>query len=171
MPTDFVSAGQILSARARGPSDELRQACLLLMRQLEASLHGSRKALLALDLVSIERETREQVGLIVGLDTVRQQALTPPASGIRPPKNGAPENGGEPELGEELRQSAHRILSAARLQAALLMRARSKLHVLANMLAGTSVDYGPLLAKSGVPQRVFVSSIKHEAEGSDPCRA
>jgi hypothetical protein len=170
MPTDAVSDGQILSARVREPSDELRQACLGLMRQLEASLHRSRKALLALDLVSIERETREQVGLIVEFDTVRQQAMTPRATGIRQPKDRVPAKGGEPELAEELRQSANRILNAARLQAALLMRARAKLHVLANMLAGTSIDYGPLLARnSGL--RVFGSLVGRPVEGSDPCRA
>lgn len=44
-------------------------------------------------------------------------------------------------------------MGAVRLQAALLARAQGKLRVLANMLAGTSADYGQLLARQGRGQR------------------
>ena len=49
-----------------------------------------------------------------------------------------------PGLREKFRRHSDRILEAARVQAALLARAQSKLRVLANMLAGPSIIYGPL---------------------------
>src|SRR2546423_13483539 len=57
MPNDFIAAGQDLSPHASRASTFLRRACL---KDLEASLDNSRKALLALDLTSIECETRRQ---------------------------------------------------------------------------------------------------------------
>jgi hypothetical protein len=45
--------------------------------------------------------------------------------------------------GLELRNCALRICHAIRLQAALLVRLQNKLRVLANMLAGPGLTYGP----------------------------
>jgi len=113
-----------------------------LLGQLEASLHGSRKALIALDLAGMERGTREQVVLTREIEAVRRRSIAPADKRTR-------------EQEEELRQSGNRVLAAARLQAALLVRARCKLRVLANMLADPSVNYGPLLARNGASPRVF----------------
>jgi hypothetical protein len=65
-------------------------------------------------------------------------------------KERAVRSGNSPEPEEELRRSCQRVLEATRLQAALLARARTKLRVLANMLAGQSVNYGPLVAGSNL---------------------
>jgi hypothetical protein len=116
------------------------------MGELQTSLHGSRKALLALDLGGIERETSNQAVLIQEFDALlRRGALAPPAA----EESAFDWSACTPELEEKLRRSVSRILDAVRLQAALLARAQGKLRVLANMLAGPSVLYGPLLARNG----------------------
>lgn len=99
-----------------------------LLAALEASLLGSQKALVSLDLEGIHRGTREQVDLVAKL------AATWPRSTVGPSS----------VLAHERRQCELRTLQAARVQAALLSRLQSKLRVMANMLAGPSVIYGPL---------------------------
>jgi hypothetical protein len=168
MPADFIAADRISPATTGEGSNELLRTRLELMRQLEASLQRSRKALLALDLAGIERGTGEQVNLVQEFESVLRRSTAPPAIG----RQSAEEGGlGLPvhasELARELRRSENRIREAARLQAALLARARSKLRVLANMLAGPSVTYGPLPARSGGAPRVFAWK---EGGESNPCR-
>jgi hypothetical protein len=51
-----------------------------LMDQLEASLAGSRQALLALDLAGIERGTREQVVLAGEIEAALRRAIARPAA-------------------------------------------------------------------------------------------
>jgi hypothetical protein len=114
------------------------------MRDLEASLDGSRKALLALDVAGIERGTSEQVSLLREFDAIRGPTREDGAAGVA---------AHTPELERELRRSGMRIVEVAGLQTALLARARSKLRVLANMLAGPSVDYGQLLVRRGEEPR------------------
>jgi hypothetical protein len=139
--TDFIAAGRAPAAisgeRAGGPVRARRA----LLRELEASLEGSRKALLALDLAGIERGTREQEGLLREFEAVLRHRMNGAAHAPEPEGEPGPEP--EPEPEEETRRSGNRILEAARLQAALLVRAQCKLRVLANMLAGPSVTYGP----------------------------
>jgi hypothetical protein len=110
-----------------------------LLRELEASLLGSRAALLALDLEGIERGTREQVDLVGKLEANRRlgRALA------------------GPELAEDFERCAARVGQAGRVQAALLARARAKLRVLANMLAGPSCDYGFVVSRSQVQAGIF----------------
>jgi hypothetical protein len=133
----------VVPADAGAPADESGAALLGWMEELEASLLGSHSALLALDLAGIERGTTEQADLI-GKFVVRRQAVREQsADGLfRVPADA-------PGLARELRHRAMRILYAARLQSALLARSQTKLRVLANMLAGPSVDYGPLLLSRG----------------------
>jgi hypothetical protein len=134
---------------------------LALMRQLQASLFGSRNALLALDLAGIEQGTREQVELSLQLaEDIRREST--PAAKIRPLTRKHPASGLaghppelEPELKEEIRRSEREVLQALRLQSALLVRAQCKLRVLANMLAGPSVNYGPPLTRRGALPRAF----------------
>jgi len=113
------------------------------MRELEASLAGSRKALLALDLEDIERGTRDQVGLIRALETTGTSAE---ASSLR----GLP-----PSMAEELRRCEAGVLQEARLQAALLARAQRKLRILANMLADPSLSYEFLFSKPGAQAHIL----------------
>jgi hypothetical protein len=138
MPTNTFLTSPIPPADAAAQPDAGVLALLAGMRELQASLEGSRKAILTLDLAAIERGTSEQTGLIIlirELDALRRYAAEPRAP-ILPATS--------PEQKSELRRSGARILEAARLQVALLARAQGKLRVLANMLAGPSVDYGRL---------------------------
>ena len=123
---------------------------LQLLRELEASLSGSRRALLALDLAGIEQGTREQVGLVRELERFpeREMQIPRPAQEL---KKRMQESGEVPtcsqEVAEEVRRCEQSVLQAARVQAALLARARRKLRILANMLAGPSLNYSSLFAK------------------------
>jgi hypothetical protein len=115
------------------------------MAELEASLLCSRKALLALDLAAIERQTDEQTDLVRRFEKLLGDGMLAPASQVKKVKQEtlSTANFCAPSFGEEVRHNARRIAEAARLQAALLTRAQHKLRVLANMLAGPSVTYGP----------------------------
>lgn len=115
-----------------------------LMVELEASLLCSRKALLALDLVALERQTEEQADLIRKFERLRVEGMVAQASQPQAEKDArSAAHLWSFGLEEEVRRKATRIAEAARLQAALLMRAQCKLRILANMLAGSSVIYGP----------------------------
>jgi hypothetical protein len=141
MLTESEFAGSAVPANAGEQRDESGAALLAWMEELESSLLGSHRALLKLDLAGIERETSEQAGLIGKFDVVRRQ------SGGAFHLTGHSLTGYTTGWERELRSSVSRILEATRLQAALLARAQAKLRVLANMLAGPSVDYGPFLAR------------------------
>lgn len=159
MPIELISAAGLPSANPVPAAEDRTRCALMLIGELEASLNASRKALLALDLAGIERETREQVRSIRKLEDVLGRSMAPRVRGMAKDRalvrsGNSPEL--EPEPERELRRSCHRVLEAARLQAALLARARTKLRVLANMLAGQSVTYGPLVAGNSVPCRAPV---------------
>lgn len=170
------------------------------MRELESSLQVSRKALLALDLAGIEQGTCEQVRLINALEGVLQRSAVPPEIPGRstenpadnpvrdqPVQNQAAQNqpaqnqasgwpAGLLELEEELRRRGSIIREAARLQLALLARARCKLRILANMLAGPRVNYEYLAAGNGA--RLFLPGGRSGSRaagvkvgGPDSCRA
>jgi len=140
---------------------------LMLMHDLEASLHTSQKALLALDLAGIERGTREQVALIRKLEAALRRNAAPSASERRPGEDEARSlPAGVHGLEEELRLRRNKIREACRLQLALLVRARARLRVLANMLAGPSVNYESLLTRSSAPPAFGWKS----GERSDSCQ-
>jgi hypothetical protein len=153
MPTEFIAAAGPPSANPVPAAEDGARSALILIGELEASLHASRKALLALDLAGIERETREQVRSIRNLEDVLARSMAPRVRGSCMTKERAVRSGNSPEPEEELRRSCQRVLEATRLQAALLARARTKLRVMANMLAGQSVNYGPLVAGSSMRSR------------------
>jgi hypothetical protein len=157
---------------------------LRLMRQLQASLSCSHRALLTQDLTGIEQATQEQLVLSRNLEAEIQQMRTGPAA-ARLARNRSASNrlasdsaisfaGCAPELAEELRRSERTVLQALRLQSALLVRTQHKLRVLANMLADPAIDYGPLLARrDGIP---LASACKRggsipDRQGLKPCRA
>jgi hypothetical protein len=123
--------------------NEFERSCITLLRELEASLQGSRRALLALDLAGLECGTREQVNVIGRFEPLLQRQSAAAGSAqdgyrifVKPANVSA--------LQTELQQCAHRVREATRLQAALLARAQAKLWVLANMLAGPSATYEQL---------------------------
>ena len=144
MTSDFSRPQCALGATAEDRENELLRACVALMRELEDSLEGSRKALLALDLGGIERGTSDQVSLVRRLDSLFRHC------GTTSEVESSEQSGARrylSELEEELRQSQNRIGDALRLQSALLVRSRAKLRMLANMLAGPTVPYSALLAR------------------------
>jgi hypothetical protein len=97
--------------------------------------------LLALDLAGIELRTSEQTQFIRRFAAILRRPL---AGQVAP---AAPDLPLEGQIEKDLRRCEGRILNALRLQSALLARARSKLRVIANVLAGPSAPYGPGLAR------------------------
>jgi hypothetical protein len=127
MPNDFTGATSVLP-RSLLPTPEDPAERMGLMFELETSLLASQTAVVRLDLEGIHRGTREQAALVAKLAAMWPCSTAGPSS----------------VLAQELRQCELRTLQAARVQAALLSRSRSKLRIMANMLAGPSVTYGPL---------------------------
>jgi hypothetical protein len=158
-PEESIYAARNSADISLRPPEALRPRLALMLR-MQASLFGSRTALLALDLAGIEQGTREQVELSLKLEEEIGRGGAPAANVKTLTRHGAagfttraPKL--ESELEKELRRCEHEVLQALRLQSALLVRARSKLRVLSNMLAGTSVNYGPPLTRSVALARVF----------------
>jgi len=120
----------------------------LLMRQLYMSLCAGHRALLALDLAGIERSTMDQAELGRKLAEYIPRG-TRSAGNAGNKKRPPAENraggfaGCAPEMEAELRRGERDVLQALRLQGALLARSQHKLRVMANMLAGPGVSYGP----------------------------
>jgi hypothetical protein len=180
--TDAIRSGPALSADAGTWGEESARARLAWMGKLEASLVGSHKALLALDLAGIEQRTVEQIGLLEEFATIwrpRERSREPEHEHKHEHENDALDRAVRAlELEKELRRRGKRILDAVRLQAALLARAQGKLRVLANMLAGPSADYGRLVLTNRRDQRAWdrkkLGSEMDEMamrRRSDPCRA
>ena len=126
------------------PMAEAVRSRLALLRELQASLSGSRRALLALDLGGIERGTREQIEL-------GGRLAEDMAAGNRRPGRDL-----------ELQRAEDEVRQALRLQAALLARARAKLRVLGNMLAGPSANYAAPPARSLAPPRAWPGEARRE---------
>ena len=95
------------------------QALGALLQELETSLAGSQKAALTGDGPGLERGTGEQVRLLRSLEG--WQGLS--------------------GLPAEVRAAAARVLQAARVQAALLRRARQRQRILSNLVAGRGSLY------------------------------
>jgi hypothetical protein len=138
------------SASAEEAGRERLQARLMLMGELEASLGLSQKALLELDLLKIESETQQQAGWMQKFHVLMQPTIQATMAAVPRERSAAPNalRGVLPlaEAEQEYKRSQARILDALRLQAALLTRARAKLRVLGNMLAGPTATYGLLPA-------------------------
>jgi len=127
-------------------------AQLALMRDLASSLEGSHKALVALDLAGLVRETAEQAALIRKLKALAAEgALRTRQAATSRAKNSSP------VLDPEITHCAVRIREATRLQAALLARLQGKLRVLANMLAGPGATYDLVPAANGAALHPFAS--------------
>ena len=169
MQTDSTSARQFSSESGPVMVERFTPERLKLLRELEASLRGSRQALLALDLAGIEQGTREQVGLVRELQRFPEPWMKMPGPGARlEQRSEGRENetrgtgtserpAWSREMAAEVRRSEEAVLQAARVQAALLARAQRKLRILANMLAGPTLNYGRLFAKAGGPASIAYS--------------
>ena len=138
MLTDLIGA-TAAAARNSLPASERPAARLAVMSELEASLLASQKAVLSLDLDGIEGETRAQIALVAKLAALSPREALTPANVVY----------------QQLRQCERRTLQAGRVQAALLARLRSKLRVLANVLAGPGVNYGLIGGTDREPPRVM----------------
>ena len=166
-PTDCIRDGCIPAVTVAARETEHLRARLALMNALEASLHRSRKALLALDLAGVERGTIEQTGLIRECGEILWSEVPIDLSAGTNKLEGQQKE----LLKKELGLCQQRILEAGRLQAALLARAQSKLRVLANMLAGPSVIYSPPVVHDGAQLHSFDWKQRSAAQRSDTCRA
>ncbi|MGC1371170.1 MAG: hypothetical protein WA824_03435 [Candidatus Sulfotelmatobacter sp.] len=132
-------------AAANKFGSELAGPLLAAMAALEASLAGSREALVSLDVAGLVSRNREQSLLSRELGPILDRARGEIEVLV-----------GRPEWSKELRQerlqieqvrtAANRVVSAIRIQSSLLVRLRTKLQVMANMLAGPSAVYGPRVA-------------------------
>jgi hypothetical protein len=125
---------------------DIAASLLALMATLEISLEASRKSLLALDLAGLAARTREQVLLSRELAAV----LNPvggASDALPAPRGLAGELGSQQLHIEQIQVTAKRIIAGIQLQYALLARSRTKLRVMANMLAGPSAAYGPTFGK------------------------
>lgn len=159
MTRDFsASPPTVQSTDTTQRGDEIATLRLELMRQLQASLTKSHRAMLELDLASIRQATAEQAGLSRQLAELIWPGLEPPIikrtilerafigrafAGERAPVS----TGCAPRLHAELKEIEREVRQALLLQSALLGRARHKLRVMANMLADPSRNYGPVPEK------------------------
>jgi len=75
-----LDAEPVPSGNVGERAEDLGRICLALMSRLEASLAGSRRALLALDLGGIERGTREQIGWVREFETLLERYRLAPLS-------------------------------------------------------------------------------------------
>ncbi len=151
MTTESIGAASLprmTSLPAKDPA-----ALMGILRELEASLLGSQIAVVRLDLEGIERGTREQIELVAKLAALPQRVAAAQKNFLSSP----------------VRECGLETLQAARVQAALLARVRSKLRVLGNMLAGPSSTYGPFGGANREPARVGMGI--DSRGGSELCRA
>jgi hypothetical protein len=117
--------------------DEITQACLALLEQMDASLEESQKSVLASDGLRLENSTREQVRLHRAFEILLWPQAWPgtldrnAAGPVRPRS--------APLVAAELLAAARRVLEATRVQAALLRRARQFQHILSNVAAAQAL--------------------------------
>lgn len=107
-------------------SDALR---LALLNDLESSLRASEQAILARDVARLERATEEQTSL-------HRRLVMLPVRGS--------------SFSPAVREAQQRVLDLGRVQSALLERARQRLRMLANWIAGPEAQYRAVSANSAV---------------------
>ncbi len=140
-------------APATIPGEEVAQGYRRLMHSLEISLAAGQNAVLTGNLATLERCTREQSGLCQELRTALQNGIarenTKRGAGTKPWRK--PDPAISAGLGADVRGRALALRQALLVYGAVLVRAQLHLRVLANMLAGTSADYGPPPAAGAEP--------------------
>ncbi len=144
--TDVPASEEILGTH---PREQLAQASLAILSELENSLHRSQKALLALDGAALEILTEEQARLSRALHIcfLPTTPCAPPgksteAAGLsRSPSTFAPR--------PELHAAASRVAHLARVQAALVRRAQRLRVLLSNFKSDPGEIYSPMLFDQG----------------------
>ena len=132
---------------------QIAQAGLAVLAELAASLAGSQKALLKLDIAAVEHGTREQTRLGRALSAL---LLTGKRTAKFDRQRGKDRSLGlpaaAPELAE-LRAAANHVLHLSRVQNALLARAQRALRIRTNRAAGLGSTYGPFTARQAAMAR------------------
>jgi hypothetical protein len=156
-------------------AEQLREATPLLC-ELEVGLKNSQKVLLSGDASGLEIQTREQNRLLAELwkiDSLAQAASSTRQAGNSQLRPAAEDS----DIAVELQAAAARILHAGRVQAALLARARQRLRMIANVLAGPQAAYAAAATQSGNRASAItcnaIAAINISAREGDrpPCRA
>ncbi len=133
MPQPALNNAGVDAQTPRG-DDQLIQAPLALLRELESSLEASRKALLNRDLAGLEQATREQARLHRALENL------PLATSL-----------GRRPLSAELQAARKRVLHLGLVQWALLERAGRWLRTLERLASGPGASYGPPPLRQSTP--------------------
>jgi hypothetical protein len=133
---------------------------LALLRDLEASLEATQKAVLARDLDGLEQSTREQKQLQRALAILWAESGTPPQASLPTRLESC-----APHLAAELRAAGMRVLHLGRVQAGLLVRAQRSLRMIAHLLAGPESNYSPVPAQMEIPAQTPAPD-----RGERPCR-
>jgi len=116
----------------------------VLLNALQGSLAASQSALLRRDLAALEQCTREQFGLCGELRGVLQDKFSDTTSYIGQATERLPKAVAriESRFSPDLHSQELALRQALRVYLAVLARSRHQLRVLANMLAGPSIEYG-----------------------------
>jgi hypothetical protein len=140
-----------------GSADEMARAALGLLAEMEASLAGSQKAVLASNGLGLENCTREQVRLHRALELLLWPRAWPGTATEKGDQKDSQKNALRigpsvpqcaPPLAAELLAAGRRVLQEARVQAALLRRARQFRHILTNLAANQGASYGAWFGSS-----------------------
>lgn len=137
------------SADFDGTEQRLRHR-LALMQELQVSLSRGSRALVALDLTGMERETGAQVKILSAWQRAASEAgnLNHVSASLAGRLSGR-----AIELAAELGRSGNFVQQALRLHAALLRRSQHKLRVMANMLADPAANYDAPFVPMPAPVR------------------
>lgn len=135
---------------------------LLLMRRLRDSLGRGSRALVALDLIGMERETREQAEI---LKIISKSVVEAPQGNHSLNRSAGPVC----DLSDELSKTENAVRQGLQLHAALLRRSQHKLRVMANMLADPALNYPSPFAPGGRFSPPF--STEPGGDRVDVCRA
>jgi hypothetical protein len=117
--------------------NEIGPALLGLMKQMEASLEESQKAVLASDGLRLENSTREQVRLHRACELLLWPQAWPGTPDRQAARRMQPQ--GAPPVGAELLAAARLVLQGTRVQAALLRRAQQFQCILSNVAAAQAL--------------------------------
>lgn len=158
--SDNTLASQTWGNQTWRSQDEIAQAVLGLLTEMEASLEASQKAVLTSDGRMLENCTREQVRLYRALEPLLRLPAWPGTAGqkadkknVRPAEPGCP-----PALAAEVLAAQQRVRHGARVQAALLRRARQFRRILANFAAAQGATYGAWFEQNTFEELAFGES-------------
>lgn len=162
------TAPQLDQRRSPAGGASASQAALALLRELEASLEVTQKALLARDLAGFDEGMREQLRLLRACATGYGGDRTHSPDILANRISSLPL---EPPLAAEMRATAFRVLQLGRVQQVLLVRAERSLRMLTNLLAGPASMYSPAPRPSASLPSVVIDQAPNDQGDGSPCRA